>query len=68
MKVVEEFRQVALPTEYEEGVPCSKTARDLDTVLWTCTRHPGHDGPHTATYDAELDEGLVTMIGLAWVD
>lgn len=67
MKVVEELTQVPLPTECDDGPPCGRTAR-WDGVLWHCTRHPGHGRLHMATYDTELPEGPVTMIGLAWTD
>lgn len=67
MTIVRELTQVALPAECESGPPCQVVGRDDDGVEWFCTRHPGHDGPHVATYDLELDEGPVTMIGLAWL-
>lgn len=67
MRVVKELTQVALPTECESGASCQAVGKVDDSVGWYCTRHPGHDGPHVATYDMELDEGPVTMIGLAWL-
>lgn len=68
MRVVEALRQVALPTEAVDGPPCAARATDETDAhaTWVCTRHPGHDGPHVATYDIDLDEGPVTIIGLAW--
>lgn len=65
---IEALRQVAFPDFPHYRDMCESEAdelRDGVEVTWICTRQPGHDGPHMATYDCDGDGEI---IGYAWTD
>jgi len=63
---VEALRQVAFPDFPWYANHCGAVAHDTtDRVDWNCTRHPGHEGPHMATYEYDGDG---EVIGFAWIE
>lgn len=66
---IEALRQVAFPDFPHYDRICERNTIDMqEAVAWYCTRHPGHDGPHMATYFREGEDHDCEVIGFAWTE